>query len=174
MCKYSFIRLPSVALLLLGLCSLGSAREFDYTEAMKKETQTVVYLLENFHYSQKFIENSQTSELLHEFMENLDYNHVFFLQGDRDELVAEHADRLQRNLRRGDLKAAFSIFNRYEQRVMERIEWVRNRLEGEFDFDTEAEYVVDRGEFPWLSNQEEADELWENRLKYEFVIRPSE
>lgn len=170
MCRYSFIRLPAVALLLLGLCSLGSGREFDYTEAMKKETQTVVYLLENFHYSQKFIENSQTSELLHEFMENLDYNHVFFLQGDRDELVAEHADRLQRNLRRGDLRAAFSIFNRYEQRVMERIEWVRNRLEGEFDFNTEAEYVVDRGEFPWLNNQEEADELWENRLKYELLF----
>ena len=170
MCKYSFIRLPAVALLLLGLCSLGSGREFDYTEAMKKETQTVVYLLENFHYSQKFIENSQTGELLHEFMENLDYNHVFFLQGDRDDLVAEYADRLQRNLRRGDLRAAFSIFNRYEQRVMERIEWVRNRLEGEFDFNTEAEYVVDRGEFPWLSTQEEADELWENRLKYELLF----
>ena len=170
MCKNSFIRLPTVALLLLGLCSIGSGREFDYTEAMKKETQTVVYLLENFHYSQKFIENSQTSELLHEFMENLDYNHVFFLQGDRDDLVAEYADRLQRNLRRGDLSAAFSIFNRYEQRVMERIEWVRNRLDGEFDFNTEAEYVVDRGEFPWLSTQEEADELWENRLKYELLF----
>lgn len=170
MCKYSFIRLPAVALLLLGLCSLGSGREFDYTEAMKKETQTVVYLLENFHYSQKFIENSQTSELLHEFMENLDYNHVFFLQGDRDDLVAEYGNRLQRNLRRGDLSAAFSIFNRYEQRVMERIEWVRNRLDGEFDFNTEAEYVVDRGEFPWLSTQEEADELWENRLKYELLF----
>ncbi len=168
--KFSSIRLPVAALLLLGMCSLGHGREFDYSEAMKKETQTVVFLLENYHYSQKFIDNSQASELLHNFMEDLDYNHVFFLQEDQDELVAEHAGRLERNLRRGDLQAAFSIFNRYEQRVMDRIEWVGNRLEGEFDFDTEAEYVVDRGEDPWLGSQEEADELWESRLKYELLF----
>ncbi|MBC9889840.1 MAG: hypothetical protein F7B06_08340 [Opitutae bacterium] len=168
--KFSSIRLPVAALLLLGMCSLGHGREFDYTEAMKKETQTVVFLLENYHYSQKFIDNSQASELLHNFMEDLDYNHVFFLQEDQDELVAKHAGRLERNLRRGDLQAAFSIFNRYEQRVMDRIEWVGNRLEGAFDFDTEAEYVVDRGEYPWLGSQEEADELWESRLKYELLF----
>ncbi len=168
--KFSSIRLPVAALLLLGMCSLGHGREFVYTEAMKKETQTVVFLLENYHYSQKFIDNSQASELLQNFMEDLDYNHVFFLQEDQDELVAELAGRLERNLRRGDLQAAFSIFKRYEQRVEDRIEWVRNRLEGEFDFDTEAEYVVDRGEYPWLGSQEEADELWESRLKYELLF----
>ncbi len=170
MCNYRFIRCLTTALLILGISSLASAREFTYTQAMKKETQTVVFLLENYHYSQKFIEDSQAAELLHDFMEDLDYNHVFFRQGDSDELVAEHADRLERNLRRGDIGAAFSVYERYEQRVMERIEWVKNRLDGEFDFTSEAEYVVDREEFPWFKNQQEADDLWENRLKYELLF----
>ena len=163
-----------MALLLLGICSLGIGRTFDYatdySDAMKKETQTVIFLLENYHYSQKFIDNSQTTELLHNFMEDLDYNHVFFLQSDVDELVERYARRLERNLRRGDLRAAYSIYAVYEQRVMERIEWVKKRLEGEFDFSVEAEYVVDRGEFPWLADATEADELWENRLKYELLF----
>ena len=170
MCNYRFIRCLTTALLILGISSLASAREFNYTQAMKKETQTVVFLLENYHYSQKFIDDSQAAELLHDFMEDLDYNHVFFLQGDSDELVAEHADRLERNLRRGDIGAAFSVYERYEQRVMERIEWVKNRLDGEFDFTSEAEYVVDREEFPWFKNQQEAGDLWENRLKYELLF----
>ena len=170
MCNYRFIRCLTTALLILGISSLASAREFNYTQAMKKETQTVVFLLENYHYSQKFIDDSQAAELLHDFMEDLDYNHVFFLQGDSDELVAEHAGRLERNLRRGDIEAAFSVYERYEQRVMERIEWVKNRLDGEFDFTSEAEYVVDREEFPWFKNQQEAEDLWENRLKYELLF----
>ena len=186
--KFSSIRLPVTALLLLGMCSLGLGLESDhtteavldarlstvseanYTEAMKKETQTVIFLLENYHYSQKFIDNSQATELLHNFMEDLDYNHVFLLQTDVDELVAKHARRLERSLRRGDLTAAFSIYKVYEQRVMERIEWVKDRLDSDFDFSAEAEYVVDRGEFPWLANPEEADELWEKRLKYELLF----
>ena len=154
-------------LLLSGGSSLLKARDFEYTQAMKKETQTVVFLLENFHYSQKFINQSQAEELLEGFMEDLDYNHVFLLKQDRDELISKHASRLERNLRRGELNAAYDIYQRYEERVLARIDWVLERLSGEFDFTIEAEYVVDREEFPWITSTAAADELWENRLKYE-------
>ena len=53
-------------LLLFGGSSFLEARDFEYTQAMKKETQTVVFLMENFHYSQKFINQSQAEELLEE------------------------------------------------------------------------------------------------------------
>ncbi|MCB1124358.1 MAG: hypothetical protein KJT03_22590, partial [Verrucomicrobiae bacterium] len=62
-----------ITLLLTGHALLNE-REFEYTQAMKKETQTVVFLLENFHYSQKFISQAQAEELLEGFMEDLDYN----------------------------------------------------------------------------------------------------
>jgi carboxyl-terminal processing protease len=157
-------------LLISGGPSLLKARDFEYTQAMKKETQTVVFLLENFHYSQKFINQSQAEELLEGFMEDLDYNHVFFLKKDRDEIVNKHAGRLERSLRRGELNAAYEIYQLYEDRVLERIDWVLNRLKEEFDFSVDAEYVVDREEFPWLLNTNVANELWENRLKYELLF----
>ena len=130
----------------------------------------MVFLLENFHYSQKFINQSQAEELLEGFMEDLDYNHVFLLKSDRDEMIEKHASRLERNLRRGDLDAAYEIYTRYEERVQARIDWVLNRLPQPFDFTTEAEYVVDREEFPWIEGLEAADKLWENRLKYELLF----
>ena len=74
------------ALIILGLLlslattPITQGRDFEYTQAMKKETQTVVFLLENFHYAQKFITQSQAEELIEGFMEDLDYNHVFFLK----------------------------------------------------------------------------------------------
>ena len=157
-------------LLLFGGSSFLEARDFEYTQAMKKETQTVVFLMENFHYSQKFINQSQAEELLEGFMEDLDYNHVFLLKSDRDEMVQKHASRLERSLRRGDLDAAYEIYQRYEERVLARIDWVLDRLPLEFDFTTEAEYVVDREEFPWIEGIEASDELWENRLKYELLF----
>ena len=163
-------RIIAAFLLLLVLIPATQAREFEYTQAMKKETQTVVFLLENFHYSQKFINQQQAEELIEGFMEDLDYNHVFFLKPDRDEIVANHAGRLERNLRRGELNAAYDIYQRFETRVLDRIEWVLARLQGEFEFSGENEYVVDREEFPWIESANAADELWENRLKYELLF----
>lgn len=158
-----------ITLLLTGHAFLN-AREFEYTQAMKKETQTVVFLLENFHYSQKFISQAQAEELLEGFMEDLDYNHVFFLRKDRDEMITKHASRLERSLRRGELDAAYEIYNIYEERVLERIDWVLDRLSRDFDFTEDSEYVVDREEFPWMSSAAEADTLWEKRLKYELLF----
>jgi len=159
---------PILTFALLG--SSLSAREFDYNQAMKKETQTVVFMLENYHYSQKFVSNGQAQELIENFMEDLDYNHVFFLDSDREEMVEKHAPQLERRLRRGDLTAAFDIYNRYEERVLDRIRWVDARLEQPFDFTQESEYVVDREEFPWPSSTEEMNQLWNDRMKYELLF----
>ncbi|MDA0346064.1 MAG: carboxy terminal-processing peptidase [Verrucomicrobia bacterium] len=163
-------RLSLTLLLLLGAAPFVKARDFEYTQAMKKETQTVVFLLENFHYAQKFINQSQAEELIEGFMEDLDYNHVFFLKQDREEMVSKYASRLERSLRRGELEAAYDIYQRYEERFLSRIDWVLERLTGGFDFEEETEYVVDREEFPWLESVEVADELWEKRLKYEMLF----
>ncbi len=146
-------------------------KSFEYTQAMMKETKTVVFLLENYHFENKFIGQNEASQLLEDFMEDLDYNHVFFLQEDRDELIASHASTLEKSLRRGQIDAAYSIYARYEQRVLDRIHWVGNRLQnGEFDFTGESEYVIDREEFPWLENIGAADDLWEKRLQYEILF----
>jgi len=163
-------RFTLALLLFLGAAPLVKARDFEYTQAMKKETQTVVFLLENFHYAQKFINQAQAEELIEGFMEDLDYNHVFFLKGDREEMVSKYAARLERSLRRGELDAAYDIYQRYEERFLSRNEWVLERLKGEFDFEGDAEYIVDREEFPWLESVEFADELWEKRLKYEMLF----
>ncbi len=163
-------RFTLALLLLVGATPFVKARDFEYTQAMKKETQTVVFLLENFHYAQKFINQSQAEKVLEGFMEDLDYNHVFFLKQDREEMVSKYASRLERSLRRGDLDAAYDIYQRYEERFLSRIDWVLERLAGEFDFEGEAEYVVDREEFPWLESVEIADELWEKRIKYEMLF----
>jgi len=163
-------RFTLALLLLVGATPFVKARDFEYTQVMKKETQTVVFLLENFHYAQKFINQSQAEKVLEGFMEDLDYNHVFFLKQDREEMVSKYASRLERSLRRGDLDAAYDIYQRYEERFLSRIDWVLERLAGEFDFEGEAEYVVDREEFPWLESVEIADELWEKRIKYEMLF----
>ena len=53
-----------------------------------------------------------------------DLHNTIESRSDRDELVNKHALRLERNLRRGDLDAAYEIYQRYEERVLARIDRV--------------------------------------------------
>ncbi len=71
-------------------------------------------------------------------------------------------------LRRGDLRPAFEIFNRYHERVVTRFEKVLATLEDgieQFDFSRDEELMIDREEAPWATTNEELDDLWRRRLK---------
>src|SRR5690606_5477320 len=69
----------------------------------------------------------------------------------------------------GRLDPAFAVFARYEQRVRDRVAWIQARLPGEFDFTTDATYELDRSKKSWPASPEEADALWENRLRFELL-----
>lgn len=164
---------PFLALLLLTSPTLGLAEvkktELEPTLMMSAETRLLVSLLEQAHFAGTPISKLELDELLPNYMSALDYNRLFFTEGDRDNIVAQHTEYLERNLRAGDLEPAFEIFNIYRTRALDRIDWVLARLDGEFSFDNDATYRTDRHELPWPANLVEADELWENRLRYELL-----
>lgn len=157
---------------LLGVALLTGATGLTRSEAGKLKRETVMALnhLENYHFSKKRLTDFSAEEILINFMEELDYNHLFFLESEKDMLLNRFSSQLfETYLFEGDLYPAFEIFAAYKINVEERVNWVFKRLEGDFDFTTDKEYVFERSELDWPNNQQEADALWERRLHYELI-----
>lgn len=137
---------------------------------MADETRLVVQLLETVHYKNEQMENEAFQTLLTDYMAELDTHRLFFLDSDRSFFLKTYSSSLGRSLREeGSLEAPFRIFATYHVRADSRLEWILERLEGEFEFDIEETYVFDRDEVAWPGTVEESNDLWRRRLKYELL-----
>ncbi|KAF0810487.1 tail-specific protease prc [Alcanivorax sp. S71-1-4] len=119
------------------------------------------------HYRQMRFDDSLSEKVFNRYLRDLDPNRVYFLASD---VAAFDRYRLllDDQLRRGDLSAGFDIFNLYQQRVSERLEYLLARLDEGLDslsFEGNDSVLLDRSEQPWASSEEDMDDIWERRLK---------
>lgn len=143
--------------------------EIEPTPMMAAEARLVVSLLEQAHFAGTPISSLDLKELLRDYMSTLDHHRLFFTETDHDHFIEKYAEGLEADLRQGDLEPAFDIFKTYRDRSLARIEWIVDRLEGDFSFDSDRNYQIDRRELPWPADSDEADTLWERRLTYEIL-----
>lgn len=170
MTKRLFAAILSLFLLTASLGLAESKRpELRPTPMMGAEAKLLVSLLEQAHFAGTPISELDLEGLLKEYMSTLDHHRLFFTEGDREAFVERYAARLESDLRNGNLQPAFDIFRTYRERALSRIDWIIERLEGDFSFDGENYYQVDRRKLPWPANRTEADDLWERRLTYELL-----
>lgn len=140
------------------------------TDLMSQETMRVIEMLETLHFNNQEISDEVFIDLIREFMENLDYNKLYFLQTDEDRFIDTYGSRLSMQMRhKGDLNAAFAIYDAYRTSALDRINSNLEILKGEWTFEDEEEYEYDRSESPWAPSKEAADELWTKRLKQEML-----
>ena len=88
---------------------------------MSNETRTLVQMLEYFHYNKDAAEKIDYSQLVSDYMSDLDPQHLFFTAQDEKALRQQFDPRLMADLAYlGNIDASFSIFRVYEQRVQSR------------------------------------------------------
>ncbi|GJM10695.1 MAG: tail-specific protease [Lysobacteraceae bacterium] len=170
-------RLISLSVLLLSLALMGAAPapssvssgerpvvlapEAYQSEAAKLAT----YFLTNYHYQDVKLDDEMSRNILDNYLEGMDPNKLYFLASDIEEFSQGYANALDDSLRGQDLAPAFVIFNRYRQRVMERVAKAEELNQQSFDFTVEESYLADRSDLPWAQTVEELDELWRKRVK---------
>ncbi len=158
--------------LLVGLGPLAAYpdRSFTLTPAESKEIRNFVQLLEQAHYNREAVASSDYPSVIRSYMEDWDAHHLFFLDSDAEAFIAKHSDGLYWNVTTlGDISPAFEIFKRYEERAQNRASWIFDRLEGEFNLESADEFVVDRRDLEWPTTTSEADQIWEDRLRFEII-----
>src|SRR5436305_4375973 len=110
--------------------------------------------------SQKFLRN---------YLELLDFSHLFFTQKEVDALTAKYGTALADDVLLGNLKPAYEIYDLYQKRVDERVGKVKELLKQPFDFKTNATVEVRREKAPWPKDEAEADALWRGRIASELL-----
>lgn len=130
-------------------------------------------LLEQNHYRQHRLDDEYSEKFLERYLSALDPQHLHFTQGDITEFDA-YRDRLDDlTLARrgtGDTSPAYVIFNRFLERLNERVAYVEELLKTEkFDFTTDERMLANRREAPYPKDLAEAKQLWGQRLRYEYL-----
>jgi carboxyl-terminal processing protease len=124
--------------------------------------------LTRFGYKPIPLDDALSARVMNRFIKSLDPDRVLFLQTDIDKFNADSA-KLDDGINREDLKIPFSIFNTYEQRVVDRISYARSLLKQNFDFSVKEDYTVGRDKDPWPQSEAESNELWRKRVKSDWL-----
>lgn len=123
--------------------------------------------LETKHYSPVSFDDRFSSELFDYYIEALDGQKLYFLSSDVLALSSLRAT-LDDTLKAGDLQPGFDIYNLYHKRLLQRLVWAVEFVEGgldTLDFYSQEELLIDREDAPWAQTIEELDDLWRQRIK---------
>ncbi len=127
---------------------------------------SIVEQLRHNHYLQKSLDDTESSILFDKYIDLLDGGHAYFLTSDIQALE-KYRFTLDDALKRGDLDPAFEIFNRYQARLEERLEYLITLLEqgiGGMTFTSNESIEIERKHAPWPATVAELDDLWRKRL----------
>ena len=163
-------------LLLALVVSASSAQahndhKFETSPTLAREITTLIRLLEEVHYNHENVRPSDYSQVIPDFMGELDGQRMFFLAADKDDFVTRYpASWVYNNIASlGKIDPAYEIYTLYAARAEARIQWIFEELKKDVDLNAKESYLIDRAKAPWCTTQQEADELWRKRLKFEIL-----
>ena len=132
----------------------------------REAAEEIVERLE-LHYRRLKFDDALSAQVLEQYLQDLDPNRLYFTQQDVDDFQP-YRDQLDNQLRDGVLEAGYSIFNRFQSRLEDRLTEILATLEGGFedwDFDGDGKVLVDRSEADWAEDQDALDAIWRGQLR---------
>ena len=112
---------------------------------------------------------SMTARVMKNYLQILDYSHLYFIQSDIDEFEKKYGPTLSTDVLRGDLSAPRAIYDRFRQRVEDRVAKVKMLTAKKYEFSSNRTIELNRQKAPWPKNEAEADQLWHDRIKAELL-----
>lgn len=135
--------------------------------AHPRTARIVVEQLRRNHYVELEVDDALSSRMFDNYLDALDPGRYYFLAADIEEFESYRFE-LDNALNRGDLIPAFRMFNRLQQRLMERSAYAQKRIADgleNLDFTTEEIILIKRTDAPWPVDEAAQDRLWDKRIK---------
>lgn len=169
-------RTRGLAIALLALLSLpalsnpggnGSSIEdnqFLYAEQRHENiAELVAQFIQKSHYNKVAVDDELSSKVLDFYIENLDRNRMYLLASDI-EYFERYRYQLDDIVKSKPLSPVYEIFEVYQTRVRERLNFAIAQLEVEIGFSSDTVYQFDRTEEPWAPDTKTLDAIWEKRV----------
>jgi carboxyl-terminal processing protease len=128
------------------------------------ENQLVTTMLSRYHYKDFNLDDSLSSLMFDKYIRTLDFSKVYFYESDISTLEKERYS-FDDYLLDGNVQPFFNIFNLYEKRMLERMNYVDTILANGFDFTEYDSAEINRDDSKWVSSPSEMNKLWEGRIK---------
>ncbi|MBA1346959.1 carboxy terminal-processing peptidase [Rhizobium sp. WYCCWR 11146] len=138
---------------------------------LKRQAQAAelsAQFLSRYSYKPVPLDDALSARIMDQFIKSLDPDRMLFLQADIDKFMSDRSE-IDDAIERKDLKIPFAIFNAYEQRVVDRMNYARSLLKQDFDFSAQENYSVLRDKAPWSQSEAESNELWRKRVKSDWL-----
>lgn len=169
-----FLRHLALPVLLAWGVAVGAAagdrKPFSTSTTLASEASTLTKLLDELHYNHDAVRSSDYANVIPDYMGELDGQRLFFLASDRAKFAEDYGKNVYYNTAfLGNINAAYEMFYVYQTRVENRINWIFEQLNQDFDFTTKETYRADRAKAEWPADAKAADDLWTKRLKFELV-----
>jgi carboxyl-terminal processing protease len=144
----------------------GELRPLKPESAHPKTNQEIVLSLLKSHYSSPTIDDNLSLKMFDSYLKSLDPNKLYFTQADV-KVFQKNSLSLDNALLTNDLAPAYEIFNSYQSKLVNRMEWVLELLddkERKWSFDSNEELLIDRTETAWEASEAALDQLWTKRI----------
>ncbi|HNP96333.1 MAG TPA: carboxy terminal-processing peptidase [Cyclobacteriaceae bacterium] len=134
-------------------------------EVYGKEARVISYILDNNHYRRIKLNDSLSSAILDKYLEDLDNNKTYFLASDV-KAFDKYRYSIDDMTREEDVSPAYAIYDVFQKRYHERMDYVMNDLiHRKFDYTEDEYYETDREKEPWANSIDELNDLWRKIIK---------
>ncbi len=131
-------------------------------------TQNVCAMVSKYHINHGRIDDALSAKLLDRFLEVLDPQKLYFLKSDIDGFEKSRLD-LDDQLKQGDAKFAYDVFNTYRQRVQDRVAYAHEMIDASHDFTIEEELITDAKDLPYSESRDALNDRWRKRVKLDIL-----
>ncbi|NGM73091.1 tail-specific protease [Sphingobacterium sp. SGL-16] len=128
----------------------------------------VVGILENYSYKKVAASDSISNIVYDNLIKSLDEGKNYFLQSEIDEF-GQYRNTISQDFRNGDLSSAFHIFNTYNKRALEVLQYALSQVDAPHDFNKEENYINYRDKQNWFTSDAELKEQWRKRVKFDLL-----
>ncbi|MEM5530625.1 carboxy terminal-processing peptidase [Gammaproteobacteria bacterium AS21] len=152
---------------LLNSTAVYSAEKLLVAEKIHQSTiNEIVKSLSKTHYNKIAINDDLSSKLLDSYISSLDPTRSYFYQSDIKEFEALRY-KLDDELKANRAASGYFIYNRFQQRALERVDYAIDRLSSSepFIYTLNESFETNREDSPWVTSKEAMNDLWRKRLK---------
>ena len=168
--RSAIFRVACIGLATCFLAASATAQEYGKPTPNSKRVARIVSQLMDQHLSNRKLNDDISERALDMYLKNLDPQKVYFLKSDIEEFKSQWKTELDDMLKSGNYEAAFAIFDRFKQRIAQRVELANRLIEEEHDYDTEEEMVTDRDLLDYAETEAEIEDRWRKRIKYNLLV----
>src|SRR5262245_51908750 len=136
-------------------------------------SKAVARFLADEHLSKAPLNEEMSRRTFTTFLKMLDPMKVYFLQTDVDEF-AKQQNVLIDQIRSGNTTFAYTVFERFLQRVDDRVKTVDQLLTEKPDFTIDEEIISDPKLTTYAKDEAEGRDKWRKRIKYDLLVKKAD